>query len=394
MAMLFACGELDEPDMPIDEYGEVETIEFKGAKNRAVVLRSTPFVNGESGYDTYRTPSIVKAANGDILAFAGARDAHGDNSRANVVLRRSKDSGRTWEPMQTIAGRAKNMKDRNGLPSAVTLEDGTIILLYMWSKFVTNEDDRGCRRMYMKTSKDNGVTWSSRVNITRQTQKPCREDASGKIRDTIADGHWGWTGLGPVHGIVKRYPPNQRRIIFGARHKAPDGKSYAHIIYSDDGGDHWEIGGSLGIKSSEATVVELPNGEIMLNARSTGSSTNRIVGLSRDGGESFYSTVEDKNLIEPGCQGSLLRYGNSILFSNPFNTEGKKNGTIQRSTDNGATWVTKRTYLGPEYFSGYSDMVRKDGHIGILVEWGSQSGVRQPHEEIRYIVVRKKALGL
>ena len=77
MAMLFACAELDDLDTPINEYGEIETGDFKGAKDRNVVLRSAPFVNDEGGYDTYRTPSIVKAANGDILAFAGARDAHG-----------------------------------------------------------------------------------------------------------------------------------------------------------------------------------------------------------------------------------------------------------------------------------------------------------------------------
>ena len=40
--MLFACAELDDLDTPIDEYGEIETGDFKGAKDRNVVLRSTP----------------------------------------------------------------------------------------------------------------------------------------------------------------------------------------------------------------------------------------------------------------------------------------------------------------------------------------------------------------
>ena len=388
-SMLFvftACADLDT----LEESGDYTN---KSKANR-IIRRSTPFINGQE-YHTFRTPSLVKAKNGDILAFAGARDGHGDNSRGNVVLRRSKDAGRTWEPLQTIAGKKKKMKDRNGLPSAVTLDDGTIIMVYMWSKYVEHNEDRGCRKMYMKTSTDHGKSWSKKVNITKQTQKMCLENEFGQIALPILDGNWGWTGLGPVHGIVKKHEPNAGRILFAARHVESDNKSYAHIIYSDDRGQNWNIGGSLHIKSSESTVVELPNGDIMLNARSTGNSSNRIVGISVDGGVSFDPdlTGKDESLIEPGCQGSLLRFEDSILFSNPSDTEEKRRGTLKRSIDGGITWEFSKIYMHEDHFSGYSDMVRKNGNIGILFEWGSHAGVRQPHQEIRYIVVPKEAIG-
>ena len=383
--------------LAITSCADIEDLdEFSSDKTTSSILRpmSTPFTSGLDGYHTYRTPSLVKAANGDLLAFAGARDARGDNSRCNVVLRRSTDDGQSWEPMQTIAGDQENMIHRNGLPSAVTLDDGTIVLLYMWSKHVEHNEDRGCRKMYMKKSTDHGVTWSRRKNITEQTQRRCKEDPSGKIESTIRDGNWGWTGLGPVHGIVKKQEPNAGRILFAARHVAPDHKSYAHIIYSDDNADTWHIGGSLHEKSSEATVVELPNGAIMLNARSTGNSTERVVGISYDGGESFERDLPETfdPLIEPGCQGSLLRYGKSILFSNPNNTDHKTRGTLKRSVDGGKTWTFSKTYLGGKRFSGYSDLVRKKGDIGILVEWGPS--VDEPHKKIRYFVVPKEEIGL
>ena len=372
----------------MEGYDDYLTSEYKAKQEEGLRLRSVPFKSGR-GYAWYRTPSLIKASNGHLLAFAGARDERGDDSRSDVVLRRSVDGGRTWEPMQTIAG---IMKNRNGLPSPVTLKNGKIIVLYMWSKYVTEYKDRGCRKMYKITSTDHGVTWSKRVEITEQTQLPCREDSDGRVISPPAEGEWGWTGLGPVHGIVKRSAPHVGRIVFAARHKDTDGKSYAHVIYSDDDGESWEIGGSLDYKSSEATVVELPNGDIMLNARSTGNDTNRVVGISHDGGETFDAATQDSTLIEPGCQGSLLRYRDSLIFSNPKSRKNKTAGTIRRSTDDGETWQFSRKYLPKGEFSGYSDMVRKNNDIGLLVEWGASKN--QPHQEIRYIIIPKEDLGL
>ena len=194
-----ACADLDEVGDSLANHND--------SKGVSIRTTSTPFVSGE-GYPWYRTPSLIKADNGDLLAFAGARDARSDDSRSDVVLRRSKDAGKTWLPIQTIAGK---MKNRNGLPNPVTLNNGEIILLYMWSKYTTEHQHRGCRKMYKVTSTDHGKTWSSRVEITSQTQLPCEEDEHGHVISPPASGKWGWTGLGPVHGIVKRHKPNRGR---------------------------------------------------------------------------------------------------------------------------------------------------------------------------------------
>jgi sialidase-1 len=389
LAMLVAgCAtELDEDD----------DFDFVGHEIEAeLAATSVPFRAGAAGYTCFRTPALVKAKNGDLLAFAGGRKGGcGDDTDADVVLRRSSDGGRSWKSLQIIDRGAGNPRNRAGLPNPVVLENGRVLVLYLWSKFVDGEEDRGCRRVYVKRSDDHGQTWSARRDITHQAQRPCREDSEGRWVDPPAQGEWGWTGLGPVHGIVKTRNPHRGRIIVGARHVARNSKTYSHVIFSDDGGETWEIGGSLDLRSTECTVVELPNGKIMLNARSRDEVGHRTVAISNDGGETFEPAYIDYALFEPGgVQGSLLRYGDKVLFSNPRDREDRTSGTIQVSSDNGRTWQRRFRYTPRGEFSSYSDMVRVKGDVGVLVEWGPSGARRDKHKEIRFIVVAKEALGL
>jgi len=51
----------------------------------------------------YRIPSIIQAPNGDVLIFAEKRhDGIGDVGNHDVVLKRSRDLGRTWSDEQVI----------------------------------------------------------------------------------------------------------------------------------------------------------------------------------------------------------------------------------------------------------------------------------------------------
>jgi sialidase-1 len=357
---------------------------------------SVPFRANSEGYTCFRTPALVKASNGDLLAFAGGRKGGcGDDTDADVVLRRSSDGGRNWKPLQVLDRGAGDPRNRAGLPNPVVLDDGRVLVVYLWSEFVDGEEDRGCRRVYTMHSDDDGRTWSSRRDITNQAQRRCREDREGRWVDPPARGEWGWTGLGPVHGIVKTTAPHRGRIVIAARHVAPDSKTYSHVIYSDDDGDTWEIGGSLSLRSTESTVVELPNGDIMLNARSMDGVGHRTVGISRDGGETFRPAYVDYNLPEPGgVQASLLRDGDNILFSNPRDLDDRTSGTLQVSSDGGRTWPRRVRYTPRGEFSSYSDMVRVEGDVGVLVEWGPSLAGRDHHREIRFIRVDRGELGL
>jgi sialidase-1 len=392
MAVLGCGTDLDEGG---DTYFDAEATEAT-KDTAALTATSVPFKAGTHGYTCFRTPSIVKATNGDLLAFAGGRKGGcGDDTDADVVLRRSKDRGHSWEPLQVIDRGQGDDRNRAGLPNPVVLEDGRVLVVYLWSRFVDHEEDRGCRRVYMMTSDDHGRRWSSRRDITSQVQRPCREDERGRWVDPPARGEWGWTGLGPVHGIVKTQSPHKGRIVVAARHVDTDSKTYSHVIYSDDGGERWHIGGSLSLRSTEATVVELPNGDLMMNSRSRDSIGHRTAGISTDGGQTFREAYIDHALPEPaGVQGSLLRYGDAILFSNPHHDRERTNGSIQVSTDNGRSWRHGVTYAPRGEFSSYSDMVRVRGGVGVLSEWGPSSANKDRHREIRYTFVSKGRLGL
>lgn len=384
------CGN----ELDVDDDGDWAT--GTAEDEAALSATSVPYRAGSNGYTCFRTPAIVKAKNGDLLAFAGGRKGGcGDDTDGDLVLRRSKDRGRSWEPLQILDRGDGDDRNRAGLPNPVVLDDGRVIVVYLWSRFVDNEDDRGCRRLYLMTSDTDGRTWSPRRNITSQAQRPCREDREGRWIDPPARGEWGWTGVGPVHGIVKTTAPHRGRILIAGRHVDVDSKTYSHVIYSDDDGENWRIGGSLSLTSTESTVVELPNGDVMLNSRSRDSVGHRTVGVSSDGGESFRPAYVDDELLEPrGVQASLLRYGDALVFSNPHHASNRTAGTLQVSTDNGRSWQRKVTYAPNGEFSSYSDMVRVKGGIGLLHEWGPSLANRDEHQEIRFVTVSKERLGL
>src|SRR5690349_11669547 len=72
----------------------------------------TVFKSGQDGYHTYRIPTIVKAQNGDLLAFAeGRKKSASDHGDIDIVLKRSRDDGKRWGPMQLV-------QDEQGDPTA------------------------------------------------------------------------------------------------------------------------------------------------------------------------------------------------------------------------------------------------------------------------------------
>jgi sialidase-1 len=149
-------------------------------------------------------------------------------------------------------------------------------------------------------------------------------------------------------------------------------------------------------------VVELSNGDLMLNSRNQNDRENhRVVSISKDGGQTFTETWLESQLVEPrGCQASLLFHSlntktqkGNILFSNPANAEYRSDGTLKLSQDDGRTWTNSFRYAkqpAPN-FTGYSDIaLMPDQSIGILHERGSleeASKKSDRYDEIGFTVV-------
>ena len=331
-------------------------------------LTSLPFESGEDGYSCYRTPGLAVSERGTVLAFCGGRvDNCRDEGNIDVLLRRSSDGGRSWGPLQVLANDGPNPCK---IPLPVVLPGGRILLLWMWNASVKREADRGKRFLRVTHSDDDGLSWTRSRDITDQVRLP---------------GWKQWYGIGPGHGIVKRLAPAAGRIVVPARHSVAGAGSASHLLLSDDGGQSWRVGAIAGFRpSSECAVAELGDGSLMLNSRSGGQ---RVVSISRDGGETMASSAPDPQLIEPanGCQASLLTYAfgadsqATLLFANPADPLLRTNGRLRLSRDNGRNWSRGFGYgQGPGSFSGYSDLARfANGDVALLVESGASHEKRR-----------------
>ncbi len=327
------------------------------------------FISGQEGYHTFRIPSVVVTAKGTVLAFCeGRKHGGGDAADIDVVLKRSTDGGNTWGILQVVWDDGPNTC---GNPCAVVDRKTGAILLLMTHNFGTDGESQilagtsaGTRTVWSSRSTDDGLAWSRPKEITKEV-KPT---------------NWTWYATGPGVGIQLR----SGRLVVPCDHALAHSRAYySHVIFSDDEGASWQLGGSVGPKCNECQIAELSNGTLLLNMRSYRAGHRRLVATSRDGGLSFSNLHQDPALIEPVCQASLLRYpepakGGSdlLLFSNPASLEREKM-TVRLSYDGGKTWpAARQLYAGP---SGYSCLtVLPDGRIGCLYE----SGLRSPYQAI------------
>ncbi len=339
------------------------------------------FQKGQDGYACFRIPAIVKSKNGTLLAFAEARkNSCSDTGNIDLVLKRSEDGGKTWSSTITIWDDGDNVC---GNPAPVVdQETGRILLVSCWNlgedheKEIIDKTSKDSRRIYVLYSDNDGKSWSIPKDITSSVKRP----------------DWTWYATGPCHGIQLQNKKHKGRLVVSANHMVAGTKSYhSQLIYSDDKGDTWKLGGVVKKHGgNESSVVELENGDLMLNMRNYNreESKTRSCAISKDGGETISEMYYLPELIEPVCQGSTLNFikkgkiSNYILFSNPASTDKREKMTLKLSEDNGKTWpCAYLVYSGP---SAYSDLVNlPDSKIGILYEYG----INDPYEKIGFTII-------
>ena len=309
------------------------------------------FTSGYGGYNTYRIPSLAVATDGTVLAFCeGRKSSHYDWGEINIVLRRSTDGGVTWQPLQVVAAHGD---DTTGNP-CVVVDRGTGAV---WLAYCQNSD-----RVYVTRSEDSGVSWSEPREITSDV-KPAG---------------WTWYATGPGHGIQLR----SGRLVIpcdhvdGTRHHP--GFVHSHVIYSDDHGSSWKLGGIVAGGSDECEVAETRPGHVYMTSRAAdGEIKLRLCARSEDGGDTWSELAEVDGVIDPICQGSILaltdpssRHGDALLLlASPASTTRRQNMTVRLSHDGGKTWdVSKVLYPG---VAAYSDLaVAADNTVCCLYERG------------------------
>jgi sialidase-1 len=353
----------------------------------------------------YRIPSIISAPNGDVLAIVEKRNhGIGDVGNTDIVMRASSDLGKTWSPIRVILDDGPNTC--TDITPCIDWDTNRLYVFFLRDK----------KRFCYIYSDNSGKTWSKIVDIHESVTKPEWETVglkSGAVVDSSTDRETGKTskaaewrrnwvqryGIGPGSaGIQLKQGKHKGRLIIPARHLEQEGRShvtYSHVFYSDDHGKTWQIGPHKIIKfGNESRLIELANGDLMINARSAHSPSGpddhrRLVAVSHDGGDTWPVVYKDEGLVSLRCHASILAYRHPdsphnglVLFANPaspYHQEehpyGRYNVTVRWSRDNGATWSAGRPIY--PHTSSYTDLtVLSDGSIGMIYERGKKGSVK------------------
>ena len=188
-------------------------------------------------------------------------------------------------------------------------------------------------------SDDDGLTWSS--------PQP--------LNPSVKEDWMTFLGCSPGRGIQLRYGANAGRLLFPIYYLNSHGVQSAALIYSDDHGMTWTRGESCNdqrlfegalyhsqtltdkrLDTNEAQVVELPDGTVLLFAKSPFNGTGCVaVASSKDGGRSFHSTLHFEEALRSTDSLSVISCPVEIeghyalLYAGGDSVSGSCNGAVK-----------------------------------------------------------------
>lgn len=327
---------------------EADELLAKGLINYQTLFSGT----GTEESPCFRIPSLVTAPNGDLIAAIDNRHGScGDlkwNNNIDIVIRRSQDNGLSWEFMETIVDFpiGQSASDPSMIVDQIT---GEIFLFY---NFMDLENEKDIYYLHVVKSADYGRTWSKPLDITNQI--------------TSADWHNNFKFITSGRGIQTK-----SGILL---HTLVNLQSGLHVFGSHDHGQTWFYEPISISPADESKIIELANGNWLINSRVNNGSGMRYMHLSSDLGKSWQSWSEPA-LTDPGCNASIIRYTsiadgfdrNRLLFANANDAKNRKNLTVKISYDEGKTWSEGKTiYAGSAAYSSLT--LLENGDIGLFFE--------------------------
>jgi sialidase-1 len=336
------------------------------------------FVRDTFGFNNYRIPSICITKTGKILAACEARKWRSDWSCEAIVLRWSIDGGKTWSDQQNLVRspvpitRNENLREAVNNPLFIVDNQNTIHFLYV----------KYYKRVFYMKSTDDGDSFSHPREITHVFEKFRERDGYD----------WNVVATGPGNGIQMK---SGRLVVpiwiaYGQKHNHHPNN--CGIIYSDDLGNTWRAGDLLSRQSwelfgdrNENQPIQLHDGRVALNIRTSNKSLRRAMSISEDGAHNWTEPEVIEEIFDPTCMASIARLSekgvenqkkNRILFSNPTGgrsfwskkpIKARKNMGVRLSYDECKTWPILK--ILEHNRSGYSDLaVSPTGEIFCLYE--------------------------
>ena len=291
----------------------------------------------------YRIPSLVTTTNGTLIAAIDERNnSCGDlkwNRDINIVIRKSFDDGKTWTKIEKIVDYplGRSASDPSMIVDKKTNE------IFLFFNYMDLDNAKDIYRFMVIKSSDQGENWSEPVEITNNIIKKGWE----KDFMFITSGR----GIQTKDGTLLHCLVNLNKGT--------------HVFGSKDHGKSWFLIDTPLSPGDESKIVELSNGNWLVNSR-VNSNDSRYSHISKDNGQTW-ATYKNKDLQDPGCNASLVKYDELLLFTNAFDSKYRKNLSLSISEDQGRTWAINQTIYTGE--SAYSSMTKlKNGDIGVFFE--------------------------
>jgi len=240
--------------------------------------------------------------------------------------------------------------------------------------------------LWMSYSDDDGKTWSAPQDITPMVKADWMK----------------FLGVGPGVGITLRTGPHKGRIVAPVyttnRANHLNGSQSSRIIYSDDHGKTWHMGGGVNdnrtlydgtvvdsstmsnyyAQNTEASVVQLNNGDLKLFMR--GLTEDLQVATSHDGGLTWDNNVERYDVPDVYVQMAAthtVQNGKEYILLANANGPGRKNGYIRVARveeDGQLTWLHHHLIQEGEYAYNSLQQIGPD-EFGLLYEHHAPGGV-------------------
>lgn len=281
-----------------------------------------------------------------------------DHADADLVGRYSSDGGQTWDS-QDVPVLTRGLGDANLMSvSLLRLQDDRIALFYILKYKSPPEDKYPYRdHILMRTSSDEGTTWSEETYVVPQDQPGYRVLNNDRVVQ-LRSGRL-------VAPLAVHYVPGWPKHIDSAK---------ILCYLSDDQGQSWRPSVSeleSQLLAQEPGVVELEDGRLLMFCRSRDC---QLVSYSDDGGDNW-SALERSNISQPTTSPASIERipatGDLLLVWNDghdplaaVEPTGRRPFNTAISKDEGKTWQNVRNIgSDPQGWYCYTAIEFVDDHV-------------------------------